>query len=83
MEALSGLDASFLYLETAKKPMHLISRPSKLPRLILSSVQSALKAGYLNQIQDIRLPTLFPLVWPQWQAGHLHPNHLKIHISER
>jgi len=42
----------------SKSLVHLISRPSKLPRLILSSVQSALKAGYLNQIQDIRLPTL-------------------------
>jgi WS/DGAT/MGAT family acyltransferase len=42
----------------SKSLLHLISRPSKLPRLVLSSVQSALKVGYLNQIQDIRLPTL-------------------------
>jgi diacylglycerol O-acyltransferase len=42
----------------SKSVLHLISRPSKLPRLVLSSVQSALKAGYLNQIQHIRLPTL-------------------------
>lgn len=42
----------------SKSVLQLILRPSKLPSLILSSTQSALKAGYLNQIQHIKLPTL-------------------------
>jgi len=41
-----------------KALLQLILRPSKLPLLILSSAQSAWKAGYLNQIQHIKLPTL-------------------------
>lgn len=41
-----------------KSVLQLILWPSKLSGLILSSAQSALKAGYLNQIKHIRLPTL-------------------------
>ena len=42
----------------SKSMLQLVLRPSKLPRLILSSAQSAFKAGYLHQIKQIRLPTL-------------------------
>jgi len=42
----------------SKSVLQLILLPSKLPSLILSSTQSALKAGYLNQIRHIKLPTL-------------------------
>ena len=42
----------------SKSMLPLILRPSKLPRLILSSAQSAFKAGYLHQIKQINLPTL-------------------------